>query len=135
MGRLIGGILAGIVAAFVTVWVIDLIGHTIYPVPTGLDIYDKAAVAAFIASLPVGAQVFVAFAWFAGALDGGLVAALIGRRRWTVWLIAALVACAGVLNVLMIPHPLLLQIAAVAAPLLGGLVASWIVRTNGIAPA
>jgi hypothetical protein len=133
MGRLIGGIVAGIVSGVVTIMIIELISHSIYPPAAGIDIYDKVQMGAYISGLPAGAQALVALAWFAGAADGGFIAALISRRRWTVWLIAVLMACAAVYNILTYTHPLVLQIAAVAAPLLGGLAASWPVRAKGIA--
>jgi hypothetical protein len=66
--------------------------------------------------------------WFLAAVDGGVVAAAVSRRAWTVWAVAAAVAAAGVVTVLMIPHPALQQIGAVAAPLLGGLVAGLAAR-------
>jgi hypothetical protein len=130
MARLIGGIVAGIVAAFATVWIIDLVGHMLYPLPSDLNMRNFEEIGVYIQSMPTGALAFVLGAWFAGALAGGLVAALISERHWTVWLIAGLVAAAGLLNVLMIPHPVLLQIGAIAAPLLGGLVASQMARSR-----
>lgn len=134
MKRLIGGIAAGIVVAFATVWIIDMVGHLLYPIPTDLDIRDFEAIGRYIQAMPAPAMALVLLAWFAGALVGGLVAGLISRRHWPVWLIAALVACAGIVNVMMIAHPTLLQIGAVVAPLLGGLVASQIVRRRLAAP-
>ena len=130
MARLIGGIVAGILAAFAAVWIIDLVGHMIYPLPSDIAMRSFEEVGAYIQSMPPGALAFVLAAWFAGALVGGLVAALISERHWTVWLIAGLVAVAGLVNILMIPHPVLLQIGAIAAPLLGGLVASQITRNR-----
>ena len=130
MARLIGGIVAGILAAFATVWIVDLAGHMIYPLPSDLSMGDFEAVGGYLHSMPAGALAFVVLAWFAGALVGGLAAALISERRWTAWLIAALVALAGLLNILMIPHPVLLQIAAFVAPALGGFVASQIARSR-----
>lgn len=133
MGRLIIGIIAGLVAGFATIWGIDLIGHLIYPVPSDLAIDDFEAIGAYIESMPAAALAIVAFAWFAGALVGGFVAAAIGRRRWAAWLIAALVAAAGVVNIVMIPHPVLLQIAAIVAPALGGLIAAHLARGRAAA--
>jgi hypothetical protein len=128
MGRLILGLALGIAAAFATVFGIDLIGHQIYPMPSDLDLRDPEAVGAFVRRMPPGALAIVVIAWFAGALAGGLVAASVSRRRWTVWPVAALVAVGGVVNVLMIPHPVALQIGAVVAPLLGGFAASLAAR-------
>ena len=126
MGRLILGIAAGLLVAFATVFAIDLAGHQIYPLPSDLNLHDPEAVGAFIRTMPSGALALVLIAWFVGALGGGVVAAAISRRAGTVWLVAALVAVAGVVNVLMIPHPVLLQIGAVVAPLLGGFAASLV---------
>jgi hypothetical protein len=126
MVKVIAGVIAGIVAAFATVWGTDMVGHAIHPVPADLNVRDYEAVGAFIRTMPPLALAIVALAWFLGALVGGFVAGKITDRRWAVWLVAGLVAAAGVANVLMIPHPVLLQIAAVAAPLLGGFVASRI---------
>ena len=128
MGRVILGIVLGTIAAFVTVFAIDLAGHQVYPLPSDLSMHDPEAVGAFIQTMPAGALALVIIAWVAGAFDGGLVAALISRRAWTVWPVAALVALGGVVNVLMIPHPVLLQIGAVVAPLLGGFAASLLAR-------
>ena len=128
MGRMILGIALGIVVAFATVFAINLAGHQVYPLPSDLNMRDPEAVGAFIETMPPGALAIVVIAWFAGALDGGIVAALVSRRSWTVWPVAGLVAAAGVINVLMIPHPVLLQMGVVAAPLLGGLAASLVAR-------
>lgn len=126
MARALLGMAAGILVAFATVFAIDLAGHQIYPLPSDLNMNDPEAVGTFIETMPPAALAIVVIAWVVGAFDGGLVAAFISRRAWTVWPIAGLVAAAGVVNVLMIPHPALLQIGAVAAPLLGGFFASLI---------
>lgn len=128
MGRLILGIVLGILAAFATVFTVDLIGHQIYPMPSDLNVRDPEAVGAYIRGMPSGALAVVVLAWVLGALVGGIVAAIVSRRVWTVWPVAGAVAVAGVVNVLMIPHPVILQICAVAAPLLGGLVAASVAR-------
>lgn len=126
MARAVLGIIAGIVVAFATVFAINLAGHQIYPLPSDLNMDDYEAVGAYVQARPAGASAFVLAAWFLGAADGGIVAALVSRRSWTVWPIAGLVAVAGIAAVLMVPHPALLQIGTVAAPLLGGLAASFV---------
>lgn len=128
MAKLVLGVVAGVIVAFATVFAIDFAGHLIYPLPSDLDMHDPEAVGAFIRTMPAGALALVVIAWVIGAFDGGIVAALISRRAWTVWPVAGLVAAAGVVNVLMIPHPVMIQIGAVAAPLLGGFAASLAAR-------
>ena len=124
MLRTIGGIIAGIVTIFVTVFVIEMIGHQFFPISGEVNLRDPAANPTLITGAPIGAQLFVVGAWFAGALLAGLVAGRISGRHWPVWTMAALVILAALANVAMIPHPVWMQIGAVVAPLLGGFIAS-----------
>jgi hypothetical protein len=126
MARAVLGIVAGIVAALATVFAIDLAGHQLYPLPSDLNLDDYEAVGTYVQARPAGASAFVLIAWFLGAADGGIVAALISRRAWTVWPVAGAVAATGIVAVLMIPHPALMQIGTVVAPLLGGFAASLV---------
>jgi energy-converting hydrogenase Eha subunit B len=128
MAKAVLGIVAGIVVALATVFAIDLAGHQIYPLPGDLNMDDYEAVGAYVRARPAGASGFVLLAWFLGAMDGGLVAALISRRLWAVWPVAGVVAATGIVAVLMIRHPVLMQIGTVAAPLLGGFAASLVAR-------
>ena len=122
MLRLIGSIVAGIVLAVATVFVVELVGHIVYPVGE-TDMQDREAVAAMIAALPVGALLIVALAWLLGALVGGSLAARLSGRRWPAWVVAAVVALFALATVFMYPHPVWMQIAAFVAPALGGLIA------------
>jgi hypothetical protein len=128
MARIIGGIVLGILSAIVTIVLIEFVRQAIFPPPAGINMNSQAQMSAYIAALPAGAQAMVALAWFAGAADGGLVAALVSRRHWTIWLVACLVVAVAALNLFTFTHPPLLQLAALVAPLLGGLVASLCVR-------
>jgi hypothetical protein len=128
MLRTVGGIVAGTIVAFLVIWLIETAGHLLFPLPEDLDLRDPEAVAGALPSIPLAAKFIVVLAWFAGALAGGCVAKRIGRRWWSPWLIAAIVAFSGIVVIMMIPHPVWMQISAVAAPLLGGLAASHLVN-------
>ena len=123
MGRLIGGLLLGTLAAFVSVFLIEWIGHFVFPLPSDLALEDPESLERALGGIPLPLKLIVAFAWFAGATDGAWVAMRMSRRSWVGWAVAAIVAVAALANVLMIPHPVWMQIAAVAAPLCGGLLA------------
>jgi hypothetical protein len=123
VGRLILAILAGVAAAFATIWAIEMVHHLLYPIPGDLRLHDTARLAEHFRTLPMGSQLFIAAGWLAGAAVGGIVAARISRRRKAAWWVAGIVALAAIANVLFIPHPLFLMLSAVAAPLLGGLIA------------
>src|SRR5215213_10770806 len=77
MAKAVFGIVAGIFVALATVFAIDLAGHQIYPLPSDLSMDDYGAVEAYVHARPAGASAFVLIAWFLGAADGGLVAALV----------------------------------------------------------
>jgi hypothetical protein len=123
MLKRIGGLFAGILVGFAVVWGIELISHQLHPRPAGIDPRDREAVAAMIRAIPAGALALVVFAWFAGAFAGGLAAGMIAGRRWAAWAIAAAMALAATLNILMFEHPDWMQVMAVIAPALGGLLA------------
>ena len=130
MVRNIAGVVAGLIVAVLTVMVVQAIGHQLYPYPADVDLRDPEQIAAVFPTIPVAAKLFVVAAWFGGALLGGIVAKLITGRNWAAWTIAVLIAVAGVMNLFIIPHPVWMQIAAVAAPLLGGLIATHFERAR-----
>ena len=128
MGRAIAGVLAGVVAAFATIWLIEMVHHLLYPIPGDVRLSNMPRLGEFTRNLPLVSQLFVAGGWLAGTVVGGLVAARISRRDGTITAVAAVVALAGLANVLWLPHPLLLQIFSVAAPALGAVIARALVR-------
>src|SRR3546814_12913746 len=121
---------AGGLTAFVLVWGIELIGHLIFPLPEDLDLRNPEVADQALGSIPLPAKLIVVFAWFTGALGGGYVASRIRGRWWSPWLIASLVALSAIGTIMMIPHPVWMQIAAVVAPLLGALAPPPLARTR-----
>lgn len=120
MLRTILGIVAGVVVAFVVLMGLEMAGHAVMPPPPGLDPTDPEDVKQMVASASMAAKAWVVFGWFAAVVAGGWVARRLSRKGWAGWVIAGLIVLGGVANIMMIPHPLWMQIAAVAAPLLGG---------------
>ena len=135
MARTIGGIVLGLVLGLFTIWAIEMVGHLIYPLPAELNIRDREQIETLINTMPVGAQAFVVAAWFGGALAGATAAMGISGKPWTGWLVAGLIACAGIINIVFIPHPTWMQIGAVVAPVLGGLFGIHLGRRLYRAPA
>lgn len=123
MLRTILGIVAGVVVAFVVLMGLEMAGHAAMPPPAGLDPADPEDLKQMVASASTAAKAWVVFAWFAAAVAGGWVARRLSRASWAGWVIAGLIVVGGIANIMMIPHPLWMQIAAVVAPLLGG----WLV--------
>lgn len=124
MARNLRSLVAGIVIAFATVWIVEMVGHFFYPLPSDLSLENRDQIGSYVQKMPIGAQIFVLAAWFLGALTGGITAMRLGGARWTLWLIGLLVVLGGVATIFWIPHPELLQIMAVVAPMVGVLIAS-----------
>ena len=122
--RMVLGILAGLVVAFACVAGVEMIGHSIYPPPAGLDLTNPRDVDRLMSLMPPAALAFVLAAWFVGALAGAVVANLVARRALAGWIIALLVIAAGVATMVMIPHPGWMWAAGIALPLIAGFVAS-----------
>ena len=124
MGRNIAAGIAGIVIAVVLVWLIEMIGHAVYPPPPGLNFADADAMRAYVETLPVGALLFVAGAWFVATLVGTCAACAIGTARPVIFaiVVGGLMLVATVINLVMIPHPLWFSVLGLA----GIVVAAWL---------
>ena len=62
--------IAGIVVAVTVVFVVEGIGHAIFPPPEGLDLTVAEDRERLMDLVPTGAKVAVVAAWFLGALAG-----------------------------------------------------------------
>ena len=109
-------VVAGIITAFLTIKLIDKIGHTIYPPPVGLDFADPEAIRPYLATLPIGAFLFIWASSVVGAFTGTLVACFAGVARTAILAAAVggVVFAATVANFIWIPHPLWLSLATLA---------------------
>ncbi|MDJ0794874.1 MAG: hypothetical protein QNI98_11595 [Woeseiaceae bacterium] len=121
MGRNIVAGVVGVIVAFVLVLVVEMIGHTVYPPPQGLDFTDAQAMGHYVATLPIGALLFVAGAWFVGATAGTCAACAIGTARPMNFalVIGGLVFIGASFNLLMFPHPLWFSVLGLVGILVG----------------
>jgi hypothetical protein len=133
MGKNIAAGIAGVVIAGLLVWLVELLGQTVYPPPTDLNFADPDAMRAYIDRLPLGALLFVAAAWFIGTLGGTFAACKIGTARPIVFagVVGGLMLIATATNLVMIPHPLWFSILG----LVGIAVGAWLGMTFGASTA
>lgn len=105
--RNILAIVAGILAGGLVIFIVQGIGHQVYPVAGDVDYNDKEAMRALMASLPAGALLFVIAAYAMGSFVAGAVAAYFGRAARVRHAVVAgcFLLLAGIMNLVAIPHP------------------------------
>lgn len=123
MLKLVLGSVVGIVVAFVTIFVAEIVGHRLFPPPAGVDFNDPAQLAAAMARLPLANKLAVVIGWFVGTLVGAYVADRIARRGLAGGIVAVAVVLAAYVNMAMIPHPGWMWTAGVLLPLAAGWIA------------
>ena len=124
MGRNVIAGIAGVLIAGTLVFLVEMAGHAVYPLPANLDFSDKEAAGAYISALPLGALLFVSGAWFVAALGGTFAACKIGRAKPEIYalVVGGLMVAGTIANLVMIPHPLWFSITG----LLGIVIAAWL---------
>jgi len=132
MGKNIVAGIAGVVIAGALVWLVEIIGHTVYPPPSDLDFADPDAMRAYMKTVPVGALLFVGGAWFVGTLGGTIAACKIGNAKPLTFaiVVGGLMLIATAANLVMIPHPIWFSILGIAAIIVG----AWLGMTIGAKP-
>jgi len=115
MGKNIAAGIAGVVIAGLLVWLVEMLGHAVYPPPTDLNFADPDAMRAYIDMMPLGALLFVAAAWFIGTLGGTFAACKIGDAKPMIFavVVGGLMLIATLFNLVTIPHPLWFSILGV----------------------
>ncbi|HEX8640277.1 MAG TPA: hypothetical protein VF704_03880 [Allosphingosinicella sp.] len=126
--RAIGGLLAGLAAMVVAIMAVGAIGGLFFSVEAPTDPMQNAeATVAALSNAPPGTKIVLVLSWFIGALAGAAVAKRISRLSWPGWVIAGGLALM-LASTFLVPLPVWMQIAAVLAPLAGGLIADMLVR-------
>lgn len=114
--KILAGI-AGLATAVLTIFLIERLGHTIYPPPTGIDFSDAEAMRAYTDNASAMELLFPAIAWVVATIIGGSVATAIARQSPFVFaaIVGGLILFGTIMNLVMIPHPLWFSIVSVAA--------------------
>ena len=137
MVRTILGALAGVATTYLTIMLIEFAGHRVYPPPPGIDPTKTEDMARLIGMLPTGALLFVVAAWVIGALDGGIVAALVARnqRPRIAAIVPALLVIAGVVGMIVVmpAHPAWMSALGLLLPIPAALSGAWLVRGRNAA--
>ncbi|MCI0356869.1 MAG: hypothetical protein L0211_00080 [Planctomycetaceae bacterium] len=131
IARSILGVLVGVVAGGLVVFLIEVPGMRFHPLPPGVTMSDTEALKAHFAKAPFVALLGVGIAWTLGPLAASWVAASIARWAWFGhgMVIAGIFAALDVMNIRSFPHPTWLVLIGVFAPFamgwLGSALAEW----------
>ena len=100
-------IIAGMIVAFVLIFVVQTIGTRIYPPPVGMDRTNIESIKAVMAMIPLASLLFVLLSYAAGSVAGGWVAARFAPRSKMAhaMTVAGLLFCLGLANLITLPHP------------------------------
>jgi len=134
MGRSILGVIVGLVLGVAIVWLVQVLGLRLYPLPPGVDPTDPDAIAAAIPSLPLASFLFVMASWFLGTWTGASTAVRIagGPARWPGYVVGAGILAGALSSLLTIPHPGWFS----AASVVGIVLLTWLAsRAGASAPA
>jgi len=119
MLRAIFAFLVGAVAMSLTVAGVQMIGHQLWPLPTGIDPNSHEQMATIVESMPVAAKAWVVFAYAIATAVAVLVATVIAQARWKGLGIALGLLMVGLcgINISLLPHPLWMIITTLVIPL------------------
>ncbi|MGZ3885656.1 MAG: hypothetical protein ACXVP0_00910 [Bacteroidia bacterium] len=106
-------ILTGCAAGIAVVFLMDMISHSMYPLPAGLDPMKPEDLKKIMELVPAAALGIVALGGFLAGIAGGIVCSLVAKEnkfRNSIT-VGGILTALGLLNAFMIPHPVWFRIA------------------------
>ncbi len=124
MARNIVGVIIGIFVAGLIIWTVQSINIRLYPLPEELDLNDHEQMKEYMKVMPAGAYVMVILSHLLGALGGAWVGCIIADRFYLKLslIIAAFLLVMGLINLLMLQHPVWFMIADIPSYAIGALI-------------
>jgi hypothetical protein len=99
-------VLSGVIIGGAVIYLVESIGHKIYPLPENLDWTDTEALGNHISTLPAGAFIIVLLAYILGSLAGGFMTIQYKNSGMpNAIAVGFILLLLGLLNFLMIQHP------------------------------
>ncbi len=130
MRRLLG-VVAGLVTEYILVYLLEMLGHLIFPPPDGIGLMNREEIARIMDQIPLGGLISLVIAWFLGTLGAAFVATRVGKESTmtSAYIIGGFAIGFGLINFFAIPHPLWLIWTGLAAFVVGayygGKMALW----------
>ncbi|PZO54822.1 MAG: hypothetical protein DCF16_04395 [Alphaproteobacteria bacterium] len=107
------GIVIGVAVGIGVVMVGDALNHRFFPPPPDVQVTNPEAIRDYMQTAPVLSLLGLPVTWTLAALAASFAAAKIAARTWAGWVAGGVLFAATGLNLVMIPHPLWMLIAAI----------------------
>ncbi|HNR66645.1 MAG TPA: hypothetical protein PKN04_01320 [bacterium] len=100
-------VMSGVLVGLVMIMAIESIGHSLFPLSEEVEFIDPASLKQVMHFVPLPALLSVLAAWLLGSFSGGFLASLLAPAKRTAHALTAGMALmlAGIVNLLLIPHP------------------------------
>jgi hypothetical protein len=124
MIRIVLGVVAGILLGGIVVGLVETVGHTLWPLPPGVDVSNPEQLKTLMSKMNPMAMTSVLVGWGAGTLARACAALAIAQgRRIAGWIVVAVLFAGAVWSMVTIPHPLWFVISSVVVTLAAALTA------------
>lgn len=109
-------ILAGIAAGTIVIFLVERVGHSVYPPPDNIATMDIESIKAYIETSPIGALLFVALSQALGSFAAGIATTLAfkGKAKNLSIISGSVLMFFGFLNLFFIPHPAWFWVASLS---------------------
>lgn len=130
MIRNLGAAVVGVIVAMLTIQVVQMLGHLVYPPPADIEFGEPEQVREYMSTLPVGSILFVGAAWAAGTFLGTLAGALLAKSKPLPYaiVVGGIVLAGAATMLLIIPHPWWFTIAAPVSIIIAAVLAVYLAR-------
>jgi hypothetical protein len=107
MGRNLLAVVLGMIIAVVVIVLFEVPGSVLHPLPRGVELDDKQAIAEHISKAPLAVKLLVLMGYATASCVGGFVASRISSspEPTTALIVGALVLLASLANLAILPHP------------------------------
>lgn len=128
MIRNIGAAIVGVIVAMLTIHLVEMLGHMVYPPPADFEFGEPEQVREFMSTLPAGSILFVGAAWAVGTFLGTLAGALVSSSKPLPYaiVVGGIVLAGAITMLLIIPHPWWFTIGAPLAIVAAAVLGVWL---------
>ncbi len=113
-------VLLGVIASFIIIMMLELVGHVIFPVPEGINLKVEIEFKSYVSQMSFMEFLPVLLAHFIGVFVGCISALKFGRgNKIPVYIVGCFVLVGSIVNVINIPHPVWFIVADIGLVILG----------------